>query len=631
MNSETTTQDLGRLWGVLRSQLAILSVQNIRITAGSAGFDVSQIPATSEAQSRMGSRAEVLPALSKLGCRARLAAQTAVGGQEVGKPYCSDLLREHWSELLTDFYEPPPEDTEECDWDQGAVVLHPIDDPPWRGWQFESEIEGFVRGHAASFVLEQLRWDEDDAIAVFEHDPFDPAERCAVLCYYYALWNNSQGRGWERMLLRAIRDLIDLRPIESLNDGEDIEWELESACLAGHWDRAGALCDWRRASGRDDEAAALRRTADIQFLRAVNRDGPMCRAAATLSISDNGQLATVIRAVTSLDLLGNLRQLSSQESRMLGECYRAKGIYLGTDGDVLALGARCFVSSAELQTAIDPESQATGDWERAVDCYERAGRLDDALGVVEAWERANPPSGMAYWHKGQLFARKGRYEEAFECSQKARELEVSPAASWELDLFLDLGRRFYDKERSAAFASELIKRSPALRETLDAAIGQHWPAFAKLDPEARSEWLGGVLMLSHPEMERLFGAARYGNAAVAIGRAVERELYIRVFAPVAAADEGRARLKTLGEMNAWLVGITTRYPDGWDKFAASHPSLYKCLQDKQRPLQRLADLRNKAAHHTRGEQTALVTPEELEEMRKIARRLLDALVPLAIR
>lgn len=61
-----TSEDLGRLWGVLRSQLATLSVQNIRTTAGAAGFDVSLVPATSEARTGMGSRAEVLPALDKL-------------------------------------------------------------------------------------------------------------------------------------------------------------------------------------------------------------------------------------------------------------------------------------------------------------------------------------------------------------------------------------------------------------------------------------------------------------------------------------------------------------------------------------------------------------------------------------
>lgn len=54
------------MWGVLRAQLATLSIQNIRTTAGSAGFDVSKIPATSEARTGLGSRAEVLPALDGL-------------------------------------------------------------------------------------------------------------------------------------------------------------------------------------------------------------------------------------------------------------------------------------------------------------------------------------------------------------------------------------------------------------------------------------------------------------------------------------------------------------------------------------------------------------------------------------
>lgn len=57
---------LGSLWGVLRSQLGTRSVQGIRAMAGAAGFDVSRVPATAEANSGMGSRAEVLPAIDAL-------------------------------------------------------------------------------------------------------------------------------------------------------------------------------------------------------------------------------------------------------------------------------------------------------------------------------------------------------------------------------------------------------------------------------------------------------------------------------------------------------------------------------------------------------------------------------------
>lgn len=61
--AETTVR---RIYGVLRSRLNSLSVQNIRNTAAAAGIDVSQIPATSEARSGLGSRAEVMPVLDRL-------------------------------------------------------------------------------------------------------------------------------------------------------------------------------------------------------------------------------------------------------------------------------------------------------------------------------------------------------------------------------------------------------------------------------------------------------------------------------------------------------------------------------------------------------------------------------------
>jgi hypothetical protein len=55
-----------RIYAALRSRLNNLSVQNIRNTAATAGFDVARVPATSEAKSDLGSRAEVMPALDRL-------------------------------------------------------------------------------------------------------------------------------------------------------------------------------------------------------------------------------------------------------------------------------------------------------------------------------------------------------------------------------------------------------------------------------------------------------------------------------------------------------------------------------------------------------------------------------------
>ncbi len=59
-------EEITRLWGALRSELNRLSVQNIRNTAAAAGIDVTQVPATSEARTGLGSRAEVMPAIDRL-------------------------------------------------------------------------------------------------------------------------------------------------------------------------------------------------------------------------------------------------------------------------------------------------------------------------------------------------------------------------------------------------------------------------------------------------------------------------------------------------------------------------------------------------------------------------------------
>ncbi len=61
-----TAEEMARVYGALRSELANLSVQNIRNAAAAAGIDVSRIPSTSEARTGMGSRSEVLPVVDRL-------------------------------------------------------------------------------------------------------------------------------------------------------------------------------------------------------------------------------------------------------------------------------------------------------------------------------------------------------------------------------------------------------------------------------------------------------------------------------------------------------------------------------------------------------------------------------------
>jgi hypothetical protein len=59
-NAALTGEEMNRLYSILRSELYGLSVQNIRNTVAAAGFDVTRIPATSEARTGLGSRSEVM-------------------------------------------------------------------------------------------------------------------------------------------------------------------------------------------------------------------------------------------------------------------------------------------------------------------------------------------------------------------------------------------------------------------------------------------------------------------------------------------------------------------------------------------------------------------------------------------
>jgi len=65
-NAFLDEESISRIYGVLRSELNKLSVQDIRNTAAAAGFDITRIPAQSEARSGLGSRAEVMPVVDRL-------------------------------------------------------------------------------------------------------------------------------------------------------------------------------------------------------------------------------------------------------------------------------------------------------------------------------------------------------------------------------------------------------------------------------------------------------------------------------------------------------------------------------------------------------------------------------------
>ena len=85
--------DKKRLYAALRSELNNLSVQNIRNTVAAAGFDVSQITAKAEAQSGLGSRAEVMPKVDWL------FGQMSASAQETALRILAMRLTEHNPDL----------------------------------------------------------------------------------------------------------------------------------------------------------------------------------------------------------------------------------------------------------------------------------------------------------------------------------------------------------------------------------------------------------------------------------------------------------------------------------------------------------------------------------------------------
>ncbi len=88
-------EDKKRLYAALRSELNNLSIQNIRNTVAAAGFDVSKITAKAEAQSGLGSRAEVMPAVDGL------FRQMSDSAQETALRILAERLMEHSPDLQT--------------------------------------------------------------------------------------------------------------------------------------------------------------------------------------------------------------------------------------------------------------------------------------------------------------------------------------------------------------------------------------------------------------------------------------------------------------------------------------------------------------------------------------------------
>ncbi|MBN2423623.1 MAG: nucleotide-binding protein [Calditrichaceae bacterium] len=61
-----TDDILNKIYGVLRTKIIKLSVQDIRSLIGQAGFNLSKIPSKSELRTGFGSRAEVMPVIDKI-------------------------------------------------------------------------------------------------------------------------------------------------------------------------------------------------------------------------------------------------------------------------------------------------------------------------------------------------------------------------------------------------------------------------------------------------------------------------------------------------------------------------------------------------------------------------------------
>jgi hypothetical protein len=102
---------------------------------------------------------------------------------------------------------------------------------------------------------------------------------------------------------------------------------------------------------------------------------------------------------------------------------------------------------------------------------------------------------------------------------------------WKATLLVELGTRADSAGRMAEIVRKGVEKRPELRSFAEGLVGEYWPAFRALVPEARDSFAQATLLL----FDSSFGEGAWILAGMAAGRAVEVELRASVFEPFASA------------------------------------------------------------------------------------------------
>jgi hypothetical protein len=138
-------------------------------------------------------------------------------------------------------------------------------------------------------------------------------------------------------------------------------------------------------------------------------------------------------------------------------------------------------------------------------------------------------------------ARCGNYEKAFRYLSEEHSMDPTHDQDWKATLLVELGTRVENEGRVAAIVRRNIERNPDLRVIMEGIVGDYWPTFRLLTPEARDSFRVATRLL----FDSTIGEYGLINAAMAAGRSVELQLRAAVFEPFAenARRTGAARMR----------------------------------------------------------------------------------------
>jgi tetratricopeptide (TPR) repeat protein len=343
---------------------------------------------------------------------------------------------------------------------------------------------------------------------------------------------------------RTLAYLVRLVPTEDCHDWRTIRWEILNAYVISDWDRALEL--YNRA-----EKLNLLPLTEIRVLRAQFRFLVALGKATVPTVNSllwppdvysPGSGRSELLFLAGLPLPTPEYAFPDSDKEMLGRAALDLKTALAQRDDLSpayhAVLARCYfltghfhdagkeyerLEGANVLKVFKDVSPGHAVYLSAAASYRESGEREKAIAVLEKCAADFPDAIGVHLEIAKLWAMELNLPAISEALRK--ELECNPGVDlWFVSPLIVAGETWTHTEQDKA----RLRARPQY-EQIQPPLSEYWPAFAKLDPEARKEWIFGILE-THFSMAQGHIRDTYKRKAIAsFAQAVEMELSSKVF------------------------------------------------------------------------------------------------------